>query len=370
MRSNILLFISLFAIVSSCRDDVVKINEEHFNGTAIDSLSLSRLYLLNEGNMGSNKASLDAFDFMSGTYTRSYWKFQNPTSSQSLGDVGNDIIRYGSHLWLAINCSNLIEITDLDAHHVSSVEVPNCRFLASHDGYVYCTSYAGPVSFEIDKAQYGLVYKIDTLNYSVVATCQVGYQPDGIAILNDTIYVANSGGYLGASSADLYENTISVIPISSFSVSETISVAPNLNLIQSHDPSQSLFVNSRGDYAGSPSALYHITKNNSTYDIQLVAEHCSNFSVSDSLVFIINSDSKSSCQVYDIYQKKSDTVSLPFNMQCPYGICKLPHTDIVCLTDAKDYVSPGTLYMYNYKSREIINTFITGDIPAHFCLVY
>ena len=52
-------------------------------------------YLLNEGNMGSNKATIDYFDYESGIYTVNMYAEANPTKVKELGDVGNDIKVYG-----------------------------------------------------------------------------------------------------------------------------------------------------------------------------------------------------------------------------------------------------------------------------------
>ena len=52
-------------------------------------------FLLNEGNMGSNKATLDYFDYATGVYTRNIFAERNPGVALELGDVGNDLGIYG-----------------------------------------------------------------------------------------------------------------------------------------------------------------------------------------------------------------------------------------------------------------------------------
>ncbi|HKL95773.1 MAG TPA: DUF5074 domain-containing protein, partial [Paludibacteraceae bacterium] len=49
------------------------------------------LYLLNEGNMGSNTCTLDYFDYESGEYARNIFPTRNPQVVKELGDVGNDL---------------------------------------------------------------------------------------------------------------------------------------------------------------------------------------------------------------------------------------------------------------------------------------
>ena len=70
-------------------------------------------FLLNEGNMGSNKASLDYYDYPSGSYLKNIYPTRNPGVVKELGDVGNDVEIYGGKLYAIINVSNLVEVMDL-----------------------------------------------------------------------------------------------------------------------------------------------------------------------------------------------------------------------------------------------------------------
>ena len=48
----------------------------------------------------------------------------------------------------------------------------------------------------------------------------------------------------------------------------------------------------------------------------------------------------------------------------PYGIAIHPETGDIFVTDAKNYVSSGTLYCFNRQGRKKWSV-RTGDIPAH-----
>ena len=92
-------------MLASCRDDVMVVPMENIDtgGKTVKS-EIIGMYLLNEGNMGSNKSSLDYLD-LSGNdstvhYLRNIYAERNPTTVFALGDVGNDIGIYGSRLWL------------------------------------------------------------------------------------------------------------------------------------------------------------------------------------------------------------------------------------------------------------------------------
>ncbi len=48
--------------------------------------------------------------------------------------TGNDIQIYGDKLWAVINCSNYVEVMDVNtAKHITKIAIPNCRYLAFKD---------------------------------------------------------------------------------------------------------------------------------------------------------------------------------------------------------------------------------------------
>ena len=84
----------------SCREDEVVVPTEYdlIPEHAMAGQGVQGMYLLNEGNMGSNKCTLDYVDFVQGYYVRNLYAERNPTVIKELGDVGNDIQVYGSRL--------------------------------------------------------------------------------------------------------------------------------------------------------------------------------------------------------------------------------------------------------------------------------
>ena len=203
-------WVFILLLLQSCRHDIIvwPSEEEEVGETRQDSIL--GFYLLNEGNMGSNKCTMDFYDYATGTYTRNVYGNANPSAVKELGDVGNDLRIYGSRMWAVINCSNKIEVMEAcTARRVGQVNLANCRYIAFHEGYAYVSSYAGPVQINPDYEQKGIVVKIDTATLEKVDTCIVGFQPDRLDITGGKIYVANSGGYMFPN----YENTVSVIDI-------------------------------------------------------------------------------------------------------------------------------------------------------------
>lgn len=167
------------------------------------------MYQLNEGNMGSNKASIDYLDFQNAYYIRNLYAERNPSVIKELGDVGNDIQIYGNKLYAVINCSHKVEVMDArTCHRLGQIDIPNCRYIRFAKGKAYVSAYVAPVQID-PQAQAGAVYEIDTTSLKVTRKVTVGYQPDELEIIGEYIYVANSGGYR----APDYDSTLSVVEI-------------------------------------------------------------------------------------------------------------------------------------------------------------
>lgn len=337
-----------------------------------DGYTLHGFYLLNEGNMGTNKATLDYMDFTTGVYTRNIYAAANPTQPMEMGDVGNDIAIYGSKLWAVINCSNKVEVMRArDAVRLGQIDIPNCRSIIFHKGYAYVTSYAGPVEINPDYRQKGFVTKIDTATLCEVGRCTVGYQPDGLAVCGDKIYVANSGGYMVPN----YENTLSVIDIATFTEEKRVKVAINLNNIIA-DRHGNVWVSSRGDYYNVRSKLYcyNPTRDAVTDSIDtpvsamtlhgdslyIVSTAWSNVSMSDvASSAIVNTATRTRVSAGFI---AADLLS---QIKKPYGIAVNPVNGDIYVTDAGNYVTPGWLYCLHPDGTQRWRQ-RTGDIPAHF----
>ncbi len=373
-------FLPILLCTTSCREDELVVPTEYdiIPETPAEGTSVRGLYLLNEGNMGSNKCTLDYFDYFTGLYARNFYAERNPTVIKELGDVGNDIQIYGSKLYVVVNCSHKVEV--MDAHsgvRIGQIDIPNCRYIRFHRGNAYVSSYVGPVLIDPD-APKGAVYKVDTTTLAVTAKVSVGYQPEEMEIVDDYMYVANSGGYR----APNYDNTVSVIQMVDFKQVQQIPVGINLHRLKK-DRYDKLWVTSRGDYQYRPSRLYVMEKKKG-YNQMVVTDTipvaCSNMAFyGDSLYYYAtewNNYTASNTITYgiiDIRTKK--VVSEQFitdgtekEITIPYGIAIHPETGDIFVTDAKNYVSSGTLYCFDRKGRKKWSV-RTGDIPAHIAFL-
>lgn len=367
------MFLLGMLLIFSCRDDDDEIIPSVVTKvTPSDSVlgPVKGFFLLNEGNMGSNKASLDYFDYASGEYHKNIFPERNPNVVKELGDVGSDIQIYGSKLYAVINCSHLIEVMDVNtAKEISKITVTNCRYIVFKDGYAYVSSYAGPVLID-PNARLGEVVKIDTATLQVVGSCTVGYQPEEMVIVGNKLYVANSGGYRVPN----YDNTVSVIDLETFEEIKKITVAINLHRMRV-DRDGLIYVTSRGDYYDVHSNTYVInsktdmvagTLNFPASELYLCGDSLYSYSTEYSKItgkWTIN---------YTIYDTKMRrVVSRSFIKDgtdklivTPYALAVNPENGEILVGDAGDYVTPGTLYCFTPRGKKKWSV-QTGDIPAH-----
>jgi hypothetical protein len=373
MRIRILLVVGAFLIMlSSCRkeENIVSSTDTDVNN-GVNAGEIKGFFLLNEGNMGSNKATIDYFDYETGIYTKNIYAERNPGVVKELGDVGNDIQIYGNKLYAVINCSHFVEVMDVStAKHITQISIPNCRYITFKDRYAYVSSYAGPVQID-PNARLGYVAKVDTVSMKVVDTCVVGYQPDELVIVGNKLYVANSGGYRVPD----YDRTISVIDLTDFKVIKTIDVAINLHRLEL-DNYGNLYVSSRGDYYSIPSKTFIIDTETDKVTDELPLLSNSNMTLCGDSLYIYSVEwsylTNSNTISYAIFNTKTKrTVTRNFitdgsekQIKIPYGVAVNPETGEILVTDATDYVTPGYLHCYDKDGKKKWSV-TTGDIPAH-----
>ena len=373
MRILKLLLWLLPLCLFSCREDeyVTYMTDEDTGVPSVEETHFDGLYILNEGNMGSNRCTLDYLD-LSGTdstihYYRNIYAERNPSTVKELGDVGNDIGIYGSKLWIVVNCSNKVEVCEArSTRRLGQVNIDNCRYLAFDGGFAYVSSYAGPVQVA-ENCPLGRVYKVDTLTLQKVDSVVVGYQPEEMAIVDGKLYVANSGGYR----VPLYDNRIMVIDLATFQVIKEIEVDVNLHRLLADSHGQ-LWVSTRGNYFDVAPALYCLKDDKVVARLEIPISSMT--IVGDSLYYIgttfsyVDGGYKKDFGIVDVALQRC-SVAVTFeapeikNITLPYGIIVNPHDRDFYILDAKNYVSSGELLHFDADGHFLWRV-STGDIPS------
>ena len=377
--------------LTSCRGDEIVFPAE-YEVLPMESRELSSfapnepvgMYLLNEGNMGSNKATIDYLDFSKGIYIRNIYGERNPNVIKELGDVGNDIQVYGNRLYAVINCSHKVEVMDLHTcRRIGQIDIPNCRYIRFHGDKAYISSYVGPVSID-PNAQLGAIFEVDTATLRITRQVTVGYQPEEFEIIGNYLYVANSGGYR----APDYDSTLSVVDLTDFRQVKKIPVCVNPHRVRK-DQYNRLWITSRGDHKEVQPQLVCLSMLHNTTPYYTTLHHISPSEmviVGDSMYYYgayWNDETMSNQITYGVLNIQN---SLPFregagvgssfitdgtekNIKIPYGIQVNPYNGDIYITDAKNYVSSGQLHCYSREGKRKWSV-RTGDIPAHMCFVY
>ncbi|MDE6228292.1 MAG: YncE family protein [Muribaculaceae bacterium] len=322
------------------------------------------VYVLNEGNMGANKTTLDFLDTKSDKFFDDIYARTNPEQILGLGDAGNDLQIFNQCLYAVINGSNKVEIMSAaTARSIGRVDVASPRAIAfDKRGQAYVSSFVGPVETQ----PRGSVVRFDVSTLEVTGRVTVGVGPEEMVVIGDSLYVANSYNY----DTNTYDNTITIVDLISFTVVDSIAVAPNLHHLRL-DSDGNLWVNSRGNYADIAPALYRLSPKREGWDVLKTNAECSNFAISGNKIYMYSQTWDADWNASYSYSTL-DTKTLavgpcfivdPQAIETPYAIGVSPAGDIY-ITDARNYVSSGTLRRYNADGT-LKQQYTTGDLPGH-----
>lgn len=219
------------SVFTSCSDDdEPKWNDE---GSEI-TLPESRMYILNEGSMSQNNASISFYNPGEGEpkFVADIFLDQN---GGRLGDTGQSMIKYGKNIYVAVYGSNYM--VKLNTACVKEGEVSfskdpelqgGVRYIAAEDGYIYASFYGGIVA-KINASTLDVEKKLKT----------PGANLEGVAIENDYLYVANS--YERTTDPETGKNKynyfkdVFVIDLNTFTLKETLVVEQNPNMLIEED---------------------------------------------------------------------------------------------------------------------------------------
>ena len=238
----LLVFSAVLVAIASCTKENTP-EEVPFAGIDVEvgeqNGSFNKLYILNEGAF-PGASTLDLLDFKNKKYCADIFAQANPEVPQGIGNTANDMAVVDGKLWVALNASNQVAVLQLPSAKLERViDVESPRYIAVDGQYVYVTSYASAV-YGGENMVPGKVYRINKKSYET-ATVEVGYQPEGLAVLKGKLYVANSGGYNW-----VHDNRVSVIDLASFKLEKHIE-APMTNLFQMVATEDQIWVSSYGE---------------------------------------------------------------------------------------------------------------------------
>lgn len=350
-----------------------------------------RIILLNEGNWQSDNGRLSYFE--DGKIVSNQW-FRD-VNGYKLGDTPNDIIQVNDNLIaMAINWSNIVQFITPQGKAVAATEdVPNNRKLASDGRYVYISSYGHEckVNGKMEYFTKGYVAKIDVSTFQVVDAVEVGYEPEGIALYDGRLFVANTGGYAFQEDHE-YETTVSVIDAATMKVVRNVDTH-TINLYGKMSQSgKYLCINSPGDYYDVPAAMLvfdcqAVLDGNADADCFQKLDYAATYNCvnTDGRFFAIGSRYSYYTGEYTfnyimvnpeevmtthgsggIYESMPGTVREDImKIQMPYGIYVNPYTGYIYATDAGEFVAAGGLFQWTPRGK-FLGSHKVYINPGHF----
>ncbi|GAA4794083.1 hypothetical protein GCM10023231_23040 [Olivibacter ginsenosidimutans] len=303
------------------------------------------IFVLNEGTYGGT-SNLGFYSY--GTY-----QYTNAAYSGNLGAGANDMITYGTKLYISVTDANKIVVLNaLTKEELKVIDVSTPRYLLALKGKVYATS-----------SKENKLYAIDTTDSYNMKNVEVGHSPEQLTTTNGKIYVANSGWREKLAGGD-YDNHISVVNPSTLTVETNITVADNITTIAADTKTNVLYVNASAIYDGEstepavPSKLYIVNTATNTVAtslsfgaeaIAVIPELQQAYLISHN--YGDNDGSKGQLLVMNTSSSTSPTVQ-PFaassNITNPYSLNFIYEASSLYVGDASDYSSNGKMYIFAY----------------------
>jgi DNA-binding beta-propeller fold protein YncE len=312
--------------------------------------SAKGVYIINEGNFGRGNASLSYYDLESFHVYNDVFRAVN---GKDLGDVAAGMTLRGNEGYVIVNNSQRIEVIDLRTNlNVATIPTgagssPRRMALLS-DSLALVTDLYG-----------NAVLKVNLAARSVTGAIAVGANPEGIATTGGKAYVANSGFGSG--------RTVSVISLASMTVVRTLSVADSPNDVEV-TPGGLVYVVCAGSYGDfndpnddTPAKIMVIDPaTDAVTDSVFLGGHATDIAIGlDGIGYVA-----ASTEVLRV-DTRAATVTGTFKPGTFYSVGVEGSGGDVYLADPKNYVQPGTVYVYA-PNGQLRNQFEVGIIPGNF----
>lgn len=363
-------------LLDSCSDDGFYYGKRGSYDQFSDSAAAREyIIVLNEGNWQSDNGKLSLI--------KDHKIFNNwfrGVNGFKIGDTPEDIIYIPERDMVAVsvNWSNIIYYMDRDGKVLAQTEdIPNCRAMCTDGTYIYITSYAHQTALG-ETYQRGYVAKVRLSDYKIIKTCEVGYEPEGIAYYKGKLFVANTGGYAFAEKHD-YEHSVSVLDTAM--VVDTIVDIRNsagefvINLYGEMSQSgEYLCINSPGDYYDTPPATVIFNCQDFSYKVFDSIPATYNTTLLSGKFFVVGStfsyytggykyniatiDPTTGLKYDNLYELPGGSmISTPLSiietMQNPYCVYQNPYTGHLYIADADTYASDGYIVELDEDGFEV-----------------
>jgi sugar lactone lactonase YvrE len=348
-QKSVLYFVSaiVFALfVTSCTKD------EPTTKTPVVT-SAQSVFVLNQGTMDQDNSTLTLYSLTNQTATTDWFTTQN---NRGLGDTGNDMAFYGGKIYIVMNVSSDIEVTDLTGKSLKRIPLFNGTVARQPREITFYQNKVYVCSFD------STVVRIDTTTLAVDGITKAGSNPDGICVANGKLYVSNSGGL----NYPTYSNLVSVIDIPSFTQTKTITVVTNPFTLKTGTDGK-VYLLSRGNYGSIDGAIQQIDPSTDAVTTTYANSNAIDFALNGTTLYYCDYDYTTKASTVSVTNLTTNTTSdfITDGTTIPLasGIAVDSATgNVYIASSASDYVSNGTVYCYSSAGKKLFS-FTSGVNP-------
>lgn len=290
------------------------------------------VYVLNEGNFGSDNSTLTYFSLDSNKATTDFFNLAN---GRLLGNNANDLKIIDGKMFILVTESSKIEVVNAaDGKSITTISLFNGgtpkkpRSIAFAAGKAFVSCYDGTVVV------------IDLASLAVIQSIPVGAYPEEIAVQNGKVYVTNSGGL----NFPDYDSTLSVIDPKTLVESKRFKLRINPTNIAA-DNYGDIYAVSTGNYGDVPARLIVIDAATDivkkTFDFD-----AGSITISGDFGYVISNGKLIRINVKD-ETIVNETFIAADNFTYFYGVSVDETTGDIFCTDAKDFTARGTVSRFD-----------------------
>ena len=333
----------LFPLFFSC-------GKEETSGKYTDGV-----FIANEGGFESNNGSVSFYSYNADSV---YNDIFFDVNHRSLGDVVQSVTIHDGKVYIVVNNSNKIEIADRQTFKENGVitGLSSPRYLAAFEKMAFVSCWGD-----------NTVKIINLETNSIVESIPVGAGPDKMCIVNNKLYVANTGGWAT-------DSLISVIDIATYELIKNISVkySPYDMVIDNENNIWALcygkvIYDTEDPYPiieESPSKIYKIDTESDEPVLEIVLfddQHPWHLEISnDGELFFGGGYSFQG--IYHLAIESEDVTRTQIISDYVYGFNIDPGTNIFFIMLAPTFTEPGMLKRYS-KEGELLGTYDCGIGP-------
>lgn len=357
MKAKKLFYLSVLGACMSvsfmaCSDD--DDNGGQGGTTTEDNLGF---YIMNSGKSGSNNATLDYYDPDAKELNT---KVFSAVNGRGLGDIANDILVYGSKMYIAVDKSNTIEVMDLKAKSLKTIspldesgQPQSPRNLTAYAGKVYVSLFDGHLA------------AIDTTSMEIIQKTKIGPNPYQICEVGGKLYVANSGGY-----NVVKDSTLSVVDPVTFKEEKKIVVGLNPTSV-GVDSDGELYVTCLGNFGDVKASLRRVDLKAGTSTAIYTNDNIMMRLVNDKL-YVIHSENDANWHpintqfvIYDAKadkEVKSNFITDGTVVEKSYSLNVDPSNGDIYI-GTSDYANTGDMFIFSAEGKKINQLAVSGINP-------